>query len=72
LKTMRIDLENEFEADQFAALLEAEQIPHTIINHHSLAYDGLFQMTRGWGHMEVPAEFGALALELLRVYRQTP
>lgn len=72
VKTIRIDLENGFEADQFAAVLETEQIPHTIINHHSLAYDGLFQMTRGWGHMEVPAEFGDRALELLRVYRQTP
>jgi len=35
---MRIDLENEFEADQFAALLEAEQIPHTIISSTIIAW----------------------------------
>ena len=35
-----------------------------------LAYDGLFQMTLGWGHVEIPEEFRAQAESLMEQYRQ--
>lgn len=70
MKTFRIDVENEFEADSLADLLEKEGIPHTVISHHSLAYDGLFQMTLGWGHVEIPIEHQEKATELWHKYRE--
>jgi hypothetical protein len=70
MKTFRIDLENEFEADMFCAMLDAEQIPNSVFNHHSLAYNGLFQMTLGWGHVEIPEAFRERAEALLEQYRQ--
>ena len=44
-------------------------IPHTLINHHSMAYNGLFQMTMGWGHFEIPESYLEKADELLRAMR---
>ncbi len=70
MSTFRIDLENEFEADMFCEMLETEQIPHVVVNHHSLAYNGLFQMTLGWGHVDIPDEFRAQAESLMEQYRQ--
>ncbi|SCZ80016.1 DUF364 domain-containing protein [Acidaminobacter hydrogenoformans] len=53
----KIFLNNPFEADRFAAILEEEGIPHTVVDHGSLVFDGLYQMTMGWGHVEVPEEY---------------
>ena len=69
MKMFRLELDNEIEADAFAALLDEERIPHMIVSHHSMAYDGLFQMTTGWGHIEIPEEYQEKAEELLRNYK---
>ncbi|MDK9711076.1 DUF2007 domain-containing protein [Acidaminobacter sp.] len=61
----KIPMNNPFEADLFASMLEAEGIPYTVVDHSSLVFDGLFQMTMGWGHVEVPEEFRDAA-EVLR------
>ena len=53
----KIPMNNPFEADIFASMLEAENIPYTIVDHSSLVFDGLFQMTMGWGHVEVPEAY---------------
>ncbi len=71
MKIFRIELNNEFEADVFAAILEEEKIPHTVVNHNSLAYDGLFQMTMGWGHIDIPEEFQKKAAELFQNYKKS-
>lgn len=71
MKTFRIKLENEIEAEVFAAILKDENIPHTVVNNHSLAYDGLFQMTAGWGYIEVPEEDKKKAVELFQEYKKT-
>jgi hypothetical protein len=70
MKTIRINIDNEFEADSFAAILEAEKIPHTVISHFSLAYDGIFQMTMGWGHIEIPEEYEERARQLYANYKK--
>lgn len=69
MKTVRIDVENEFEADVFAAVLDEEKIPYRLISHHSMAYNGLFQMTMGWGHVEIPEVHLEKAEELLQNIR---
>jgi len=71
VKIFRIELDNEFEADVFAAILKEENIPHAVVNHHSLAYDGLFQMTAGWGHIEIPEEYQKQAAELFLNYKNS-
>lgn len=71
MKTARIILENEFEADVFSMMLDDERIPHTFISHHSSAYDGLFQMTTGWGHMEFPEVYLEKAEALLQNLRES-
>ena len=62
----KIPMNNSFEADIFAAMLEEEGIPYAVVDHSSLVFDGLFQMTMGWGHVEVPEEFRDAAEELLK------
>jgi len=69
MKIFRIELDNESEADVLASMMEEEKIPHTVISHFSSAYDGLFQMTMGWGHMDVPQEYQKSAEELVLNYR---
>ena len=71
MKIIRIELDNEFEADIFGALLEEERIPYAVINHHSLAYDGLFQMSMGWGHIEIPEEYQEKAVEIFQSYKRS-
>lgn len=69
MKRFRIPIDNEFEADVFGALLEAESIPFVVIDHRSMAFDGLFQMTMGWGHLEVPEVYREQAEVLLQNYK---
>ena len=71
MKIFKIELDNEFEADVVDALFEEEKIPHTIISHSSSAYDGLFQMTMGWGHVEIPEEYQEKAVVLMKNYKES-
>lgn len=71
MKIFRIELNNQFEADVFAALLEEERIPYAVVNHYSFAYDGLFQMSMGWGHIEIPEEYKEKAAELFQSYKNS-
>ncbi len=71
MEIFRIEIDNKFEADVFTEMLKEENIPHTVINNFSLAYSGLFQMTMGWGHIEVPVEYKEKALELFENYKKS-
>lgn len=42
-------LDNEVEARLLGSILTEQQIPHTIQSYHDSAYDGMFQLQRGWG-----------------------
>ena len=42
-------LDNEIQAQVIHGLLEADNIAHNVECYRDLAYDGLFQATRGWG-----------------------
>jgi len=67
----RIDVSNKFEADRFSGILTDENIPHVVVSHHDLAYDGIFQVTLGWGHIEIPLEFKAEAEILYSNYKNS-
>ena len=63
-------IENEIEALCLRGELEERGIPHMIRSHHDLAYDGLFQFSMGWGHVEAPVEHKNEILEILKAIRQ--
>jgi len=60
-------LENEVEAQVLGHALEKQEIPHLIKTYHDSAYDGLFQLQKGWGHLEAPAGFHE---QILATYRE--
>lgn len=66
MKTSRLVMDNEFESDMFTEILIEEKIPNNVFSYHSSAYDGLFQMSMGWGYIEVPEEYQKRAEELLQ------
>ena len=43
---------NEIEANLMQSILKERDIPHVIKSYHDSAYDGLFQLQKGWGHLE--------------------
>jgi len=52
-----IIFENEVEARYMEAILKERNIPHIIKSYYDLAYDGLFQTQKGWGHLEAPEKY---------------
>ncbi len=64
-------LENEVEAERLGVELEAQGIPHVMISYSDTAYDGLFQLSRGWGHLEAAPEHKEAILAILQDIRQT-
>jgi len=50
-------LENEVEAELVDGLLSDQDIPHVMRSYHDSAYDGLFQGSGAWGHIEAPRSF---------------
>ncbi len=42
-------IENAIEAQIVQSVLDERHIPHRIRSYHDTAYDGLFQMQKGWG-----------------------
>lgn len=45
-------LNNEIEAKILDEILTEKGIPHLIRSYHDSAYDGLWQVQAGWGHIE--------------------
>lgn len=45
-------LENEVEAQLLDSMLDEQSIPHVLKCYRDSAYDGIFQSSRGWGHVE--------------------
>lgn len=58
-------LENEVEAQLVASILDDRQIRHRIRSHHDTAYDGLFQIQKGWGDIEAPEHLQQEILEII-------
>ncbi|RLC50799.1 MAG: hypothetical protein DRZ79_03820 [Candidatus Cloacimonadota bacterium] len=59
-------LDNEIDANLMKEELSKRNIPHIIRSYHDSAYDGLFQMQKGWGIIKAPAEFEA---EISRIHQ---
>ena len=61
-----IELENEFEANLLKEVLADRDIPCIIRSYSDTAYDGVFQVQYGWGHLEAPLEYKE---EILSIYK---
>jgi len=49
-------LENVIEAQVLEEVLDERKIPFRIRSFHDTAYDGLFQLQKGWGEIYAPPE----------------
>lgn len=58
-------IENVIEGQLIGSILEDQGIPHRIRSFHDTAYDGLYQLQKGWGDILAPAENGPEILEIL-------
>jgi hypothetical protein len=59
-----VELQNDAEARLLHAHLEERGIPHVVRSYHDTAYDGIFQVQFGWGHIEAPVEYREEILEI--------
>ncbi|UCH15821.1 MAG: hypothetical protein JSV22_07595 [Bacteroidales bacterium] len=59
-------LKNEIEANIIGSVLKEREIPHVLISYYDSAYDGIFQLQKGWGHIEAPQEYKS---QILKVYK---
>lgn len=58
-------IENAVEAQVLSSFLDQYAIPHRLRSFHDTAYDGLFQLQKGWGDIYAPAEFRQQIVEAL-------
>ncbi len=63
-------LEDEFEAGLLDSILSEREIPHRMRSYHDTAYDGLFQVQKGWGYVAAPEEYEAEVREILGDLRE--
>jgi hypothetical protein len=64
-----IILENAIEAQVVESILDQHQIPHRIRSFYDTAYDGLFQMQKGWGELTAPAYYEQEILDIVENIR---
>lgn len=65
-------LDDEIQARLLEAVLKERGVPHAMQSYFSIAYDGLFQLASGWGHVEAPGRYREEILAALREIRETP
>ncbi|MGB5422059.1 MAG: hypothetical protein WBN03_07855 [Desulfobacterales bacterium] len=58
-------LESLVEAQVLESILTDHHIPYRIRSFHDTAYDGLFQLQKGWGDLYAPASYEAEIIEIL-------
>ena len=58
-------LDNDIEAQLLGSILSEQDIPHLMQSYHDTAFDGLFQVQKGWGSVYAPASYKADILEIL-------
>ncbi len=49
-------LDSVVQAQALEGVLTDRDIPHMIVSHYDHAYDGVFQLQDGWGHVQAPVE----------------
>ena len=63
-------LSSEVQARLLETMLRERGIPHVIQSYYSHVFDGVFQPSSGWGHVEAPRRFKEQVLALLDAVTQ--
>lgn len=50
-------LDNVVEAELLDSILTERGIPHVMVSYRDSAYDGIYQLRKGWGHVEAPERY---------------
>lgn len=64
-----VSLDNVIEAQLMDSVLNEQAIPHMLRSYHDTAYDGLFQVQKGWGEVRAPEAFREAIQEILQSIR---
>ena len=64
-------LDSAVESQLVCSILDDRDISYFAKSYHDTAYDGLFQVQKGWGEICAPAEYKEEILEIVNDLRQT-
>jgi len=62
-------LENTIEAQLISSMLNQLDIPHQISSFYDTAYDGLFQLQKGWGELRAPSNYARVIQDVIKDVR---
>jgi len=65
-------LDDEVQAEALDAMLSGQNVPHLMACYHDTALDGIFQGSRGWGHVEAPEAYREQILAMLADLKNKP
>jgi hypothetical protein len=57
---------NLIEAQVLESILKERDIPYRIRSFHDTAYDGLYQLQKGWGEVYAPSQYKEEILEIIK------
>ncbi len=60
-----IVLDSAIEAQLVESILSEQEIPYRLRSFHDTAYDGLFQVQKGWGEIFAPTSFKEEIIEII-------
>jgi hypothetical protein len=63
-------LENEIEARLLESILTERNIPHFLRSYHDTAFDGLYQVQKGWGYVGAPESYEEEIMEIISDLRK--
>lgn len=63
-------LHTQFEAQLLDSILNEQNIPHLIQSYHDLAYDGIFQVQKGWGAIYARNQDKEVVIQILDEIRK--
>ena len=62
-------LDNSIEAQVLSSFLDQHNIPYRLRSYYDTAYDGLFQIQKGWGEISAPLSYQQDILNILDTFR---
>ncbi len=63
-------IESGIEAQLLGSILTERNIPHRMRSYYDTAYDGLFQVQKGWGFVSAPESFKEEIREIISDLRK--
>jgi len=67
-----IVLDSAIEAQLVESILSEQEIPYRLRSFHDTAYDGLFQVQKGWGEISAPSSLKQEIIDIVDDIRSSP